>query len=53
MLYLLSLFTIHIFSVSTYDWTMVKQMVDLYHSKGAFPGAVLRVANETHNLFTY
>ncbi len=28
-------------------------MVDLYHQNGAIPGGVLRVANSTHNLYTY
>jgi CubicO group peptidase (beta-lactamase class C family) len=28
-------------------------MVNLQYQNGAFPGAVLRVANSTHNLYTY
>lgn len=28
-------------------------MVDKFYLNGAYPGAVLRVANKTHNLFTY
>jgi hypothetical protein len=40
-------------AMSAYDWTVVKQMMDLYQYSGAYPGAVLRVANSTHNLFTY
>jgi CubicO group peptidase (beta-lactamase class C family) len=38
---------------SAYDWTAVRDMVDLYHQNGAIPGGVLRVANSTHNLYTY
>jgi len=35
----------------TYDWNEVKSTVDKYYMQGAFPGGVLRVANETHTLY--
>ncbi len=52
MLYLISLAFL-VTLISAYDWTATKKVVDLYYSNGAYPGAVLRVANSTHNLFTY
>lgn len=45
MVHLLSLFSLLILSISAYDWTAVKQVVNQFYANGAFPGAVLRVAN--------
>lgn len=45
MIHLLSLLSLLILSISAYDWTAVKQVVNQYYGNGAFPGAVLRVAN--------
>lgn len=53
MLLVLSFICILKCIVAEYDWSQVKNMVDLYYLNGAYPGAVLRVANKTHNLFTY
>jgi hypothetical protein len=36
-----------------YNWDTVKTIMDNYLNNGAFPGAVLRVANNTHTLFTH
>jgi hypothetical protein len=41
------------FFTYSYDWSPVKEVVDLYYKSGAYPGSVLRVANKTHTLFTY
>lgn len=45
MIHLLSIFSLLVFSITAYDWTTVKQVVNQYYGNGAFPGAVLRVAN--------
>ena len=53
MLILISFLIILQCAFSQYDWSEVKNMVDLYYLDGAYPGAVLRVSNKTHNLYTY
>lgn len=52
LIHLLSLCAL-IICTFAYDWTTVKQVVSQYYSNGAFPGAVLRVANTTHTLLTF
>ncbi len=53
MLHHLSILPLLLVIVSSFDWTSVKETVNLQYQNGAFPGAVLRVANSTHNLYTY
>ena len=34
------------------DWSMLDELVASYISKGAFPGAAIRVSNKTHTLYS-
>lgn len=45
MIQILYIFSLLIISTSPYDWEVVKQVINQYHLNGAFPGAVLRIAN--------
>lgn len=38
--------------VNTIDWSPVDDIVNGYLNNAAFPGAVLRVANKTHTLYS-
>lgn len=53
MVHYISLLSLLFVIATSFDWTPVMQMVDLQYQNGAFPGAVLRVANSTHTLYTY